>query len=377
MKVGVTLFAQNYTDWDRFQSGAFTRKPKVPDHQAYYEDLKIGELAEPLGFDSVWSVEHHFTPYTMVPNVLQFLTYFAAKTERVDLGTMVVVLPWHDPVQVAEQIAMLDIMLKGRKITIGFGRGAGQIEFKGLRIPMSESRGRFVESFEIVKRALSSERFFFEGQYYQIPEMSIRPQPLSKDLTERMYCAWGSPETLPLAADAGLGLLIIPQKPWEDYLPEMAQYNAIRKQKGLKSRPPIAVCWVYCDETEEKAREGAKQYMGNYGDSARRHYEFDDPEHFKAAKGYEYYAKQSEALKLNPNAFRDLFHTTQVWGTPEQCLERLRAIQKTVDASEFVGVFKYGAMPVEKAERSMRLFAEGVLPEIHKHDATKKVAAKA
>ena len=72
------------------------------DHEVYADDLRLARLAEPLGFESIWSVEHHFTDYTMCPDVMQFLTYMAGCTEHIQLGSMVCVLPWHDPVRVAE-----------------------------------------------------------------------------------------------------------------------------------------------------------------------------------------------------------------------------------------------------------------------------------
>jgi alkanesulfonate monooxygenase SsuD/methylene tetrahydromethanopterin reductase-like flavin-dependent oxidoreductase (luciferase family) len=130
MKVAVSIFMQNTNN-------------KWTDYEVYQNDLKLADLAEPLGFDSIWSVEHHFTPYTMVPDVLQFLTYMAGRTSKVELGSMVVVLPWHDPVRVAEQIAMLDNLSKGR-IVIGFGRGAATVEYNGFRVAMEESRERFM-----------------------------------------------------------------------------------------------------------------------------------------------------------------------------------------------------------------------------------------
>ena len=113
MHVGMSLFFQNLRG--------------VSDEQVWLDELALAELAEPLGFDSVWSVEHHFTSYTMSPDVLQFLTYMAARTTKVQLGSMVVVLPWHDPVRVAEQIAVLDIVSGGR-VVLGMGRGLGRIE---------------------------------------------------------------------------------------------------------------------------------------------------------------------------------------------------------------------------------------------------------
>src|SRR5260221_9818480 len=115
------------------------------DRNVYRNELRLAELAEPLGFESLWGVEHHFTDYTMCPDVLQFLSYMAGKTQRLQLGSMVVVLPWHDPLRVAEQVSMLDHLSGGRFI-FGIGRGLGRVEFEGFRVPMDESRGRFVES---------------------------------------------------------------------------------------------------------------------------------------------------------------------------------------------------------------------------------------
>src|SRR3990170_4001815 len=95
------------------------------DRNVYRNELRLGDLAEPLGFESIWGVEHHFTDYTMCPDVLQFLTYMAARTSKVQLGSMVVVLPWHDPLRVAEQVAMLDALSGGRMV-FGIGRGLGR-----------------------------------------------------------------------------------------------------------------------------------------------------------------------------------------------------------------------------------------------------------
>src|SRR5574338_857412 len=104
-----------------------------PDHAVYTDDLALVDLAEPLGFESVWGVEHHFTDYTMCPDVLQFLTYLAGATETVQLGSMVVVLPWHNPMRVAEQISVLDHQSNGRFI-FGMGRGLGRVEFDGFGV---------------------------------------------------------------------------------------------------------------------------------------------------------------------------------------------------------------------------------------------------
>jgi alkanesulfonate monooxygenase SsuD/methylene tetrahydromethanopterin reductase-like flavin-dependent oxidoreductase (luciferase family) len=100
------------------------------DAEVYRDEVRLADLAEPLGFESIWGVEHHFTGYTMCPDVLQFLTFMAGRTTTALLGSMVVVLPWHDPIRVAEQVAMLD-NLSGGRVVLGLGRGLGLVEFDG------------------------------------------------------------------------------------------------------------------------------------------------------------------------------------------------------------------------------------------------------
>ena len=132
------------------------------------------------------------------------------------------------------------------------------------------------------------------------------------------------------------------------------------------AQKPIVVCWVYCSADADEAWETARRYMTNYNDSALRHYEFHDADHFKEAGGYDFYAKMADARKrVGEEKVVELFARNQVWGTPEQCIEKLRTIRATTDAAEFVGVFTYGDLPVELAEASMRLFADEVLPVVH------------
>src|ERR1700733_918120 len=102
------------------------------DRKVYERDLHLADLAEPLGFDSIWGVEHHFTDYPMSPNPLHFLAYMAGRTKRVNLGTMAMVLPWHrNPMRVAEEAVLLD-HLSGGRLILGVARGLGRIEFEGL-----------------------------------------------------------------------------------------------------------------------------------------------------------------------------------------------------------------------------------------------------
>ena len=136
------------------------------DREVWRDDLKLALLAEPLGFESVWGVEHHFTDYTMCPDVLQYLTFLAGATERIQLGSMVVVLPWHNPIRVAEQISVLDHVSNGRFI-LGLGRGLGRVEFEGFGVDMTESRDRFAESAEMILTGLETGYLRVRRQVHQ------------------------------------------------------------------------------------------------------------------------------------------------------------------------------------------------------------------
>ena len=336
-----------------------------PDGRVFQEELRMADLAEPLGFDSLWSVEHHFTDYTMMPDLLQFLSYMAGRTNRIQLGSMVVVLPWHDPIRVAEEIALLDHLSGGRFI-LGIGRGAGRVEFDGFRVPMSESRGRFTEAAQMVIEGLERGYCELDGEFYQQPRRDIRPRP-DKSFRKRTYAAAVSPESVEIMARLGVGILIIPQKPWDDVDRELALYREkFEEIHGEPAPAPVLAGWVFCDEDEGRAREGAEQWITRCYRSAIAHYEFGS-DHFKNEKGYEFYARISEAMnKRGTDAAEQMYMDLQIHGTPKQCSERIRSFCERVGAERFVSVFSYAGMPWEEAERNLRLFAGEVLPELQR-----------
>src|SRR6059058_3319022 len=293
------------------------------DIDVYRNELRLAAEAEPLGFESVWGVEHHFTDYTMCPDVLQFLTYMAGRTQRAGLGSMVVVLPWHDPLRVAEEVSMLDNISDGRLI-LGLGRGAGRVEFDGFRLSMDESRERFVESAETLLRGLEAGYCEYTGTFVHQPRAAIRPAPF-KTFRGRTYAAAVSPESMPIMAKLGVGILVIPQKPW----PEVA-----------------------------------RRYIGGYYQTVLDHYNFQD-DHLAKTKGYEYYGKMAEKIQqYGTDKVIEYFMNLQVWGTPEQCYEKILDVRGRVGNDTFVGVFSYAGMDYAEAERNMRLFAREVIPEL-------------
>jgi alkanesulfonate monooxygenase SsuD/methylene tetrahydromethanopterin reductase-like flavin-dependent oxidoreductase (luciferase family) len=333
------------------------------DYDVYQHELRLSDLAEPLGFESIWGVEHHFTDYTMCPDVLQFLTWMAGRTERIQLGSMVVVLPWHDPLRVAEQIAMLDAISRGRLI-LGLGRGAGKVEFDGFRLPMEESRPRFVESAEMLLRGLESGVCEYQGAFVKQPRAPIRPAPV-KSFRGRTYAAAVSPESARIMAELGVGILIIPQKPWAEVAKELEAYRAIyREVNGVDAPPPVSAGWTFCDHDAGRAEEQARRWIGGYYQTVLDHYKFAD-DHLARTKGYEYYGKMAEKItQYGTDKVIDYFLNLQVWGTPEQCYQRILDIHARTGNSHFVGVFSYAGMPYDEAERNLRLFAKEVRPTL-------------
>ncbi len=338
----------------------------VPDSEVYRDDLALARQAEALGFESIWSVEHHFTDYTMCPNVIQFLTYMAGCTERIQLGSMVCVLPWQDPLRLAEQIAMLDVMSGGRMI-LGMGRGTGRVEFDGFRVAMPEARSRFAESAEMILEGLERGWCEYDGQYIRQPRVDLRPKP-EKTFRGRTYAAAISPESADIMARLGVGLLIIPQKPWKTVRAELEQYRSVfREATGAEPPPPYCAGWTFVDESADRAEEMARRYIGGYWESVVKHYEFDQ-DHLKNTPGYEFHGEMYDRLTSPGGAEKmlDFFLGLQVWGTPEQVYDRIITIQDNTHADGYMGVFSYAGMPHTDADRSMKLFAREVMPELQR-----------
>jgi alkanesulfonate monooxygenase SsuD/methylene tetrahydromethanopterin reductase-like flavin-dependent oxidoreductase (luciferase family) len=336
------------------------------------EHLAMGDLAEPLGFDSIFALEHHFTGYAMSPAPTQLLAYYAGRTRRIQLGTAVIVLPWHDPVRVAEQIALLDILCGGRCV-FGFGRGAASVEYEGFRVPMGEARPRFVEAAQIIVKALANDSFEFRGEFYQIPRTSIRPRPISHP-ERRFHASAVSPESAEIMAKLGFGILMVMQNEWPKAAEDIARYREIATAAGHAPRPPIILTNVCCAESRAEAEERACKYLGLKWQSIDDHYHFSDG-HLSTVKGYESYGKMARTYaKINESAATkkkatDFYVSIQIVGTPGDCLEKIGELQRHTGMDHLVTEFSFGGLPHEEAEVNMRLFADRVMPTLQRDPA--------
>jgi len=370
MKVGAGIHTLHTADWERIAAKDWSRPPTVPDYVALEQTLELGHLVEPLGFDCLWASEHFSTPYGMVPNVIQWLTYWAARTEKIDVGSIVVVVPWWNPVRLAHEVAMLDILLRGRRFKMGVGRGIAPDEYNALGVPQDQSRERFNETIEILKLGLTKQRFSYDGKIFKIPEISIRPGPRHSDLGDNILCAFNTPESMVFAAERGFGQLFVPATPIGEMRKNVIKYNEIRAGQGLPPDQPTIYLWGYCVANERNVDKGVN-YFRRYQGEAATHYGFDDASKFLHIKGYESYADLTKTLggigaSQFDNPFDDPFLANQAIGTPEQIIERVERLQKMTGVKEIMLVFNYGGMPHEESLASMELFAKEVLPALKK-----------
>lgn len=332
------------------------------------EHMAFGDLAEPLGFDSLFVLEHHFSGYVLSPAPLQMLAYYAGRTNRLELGTAVIVLPWHDPIRVAEQISLLDIMCDGRCL-FAFGRGRGEQEFSGFRVSMNEARARFAEAAEIVVGALANEVFEYAGEFYQIPRLSIRPRPMSKP-QERFYAPATGQESTNLIARLGFGMLAATQKSWTDLGTDITRFHELTLAAGHKPKAPIVLASVSVAKSRQEAHERALEFLGREWAMIDAHYRYSEG-NLAGVQGYESYVNTQQFFgQLADSSFRDQatmdYANLQLVGTPDDCIQQIEELVYVTGLEHLVLEFSYGNLPYREAESNMKLFANDVIPSFQK-----------
>lgn len=373
MRFGMGFVYPNYKDWDRFvalEAGASPEEagqPEISDAQVLQDQMYLADLVEPLGLDTLWAFEQHAAPYIMIPDPNQYLSYFAGRTKRIDVGSMIVVLTWHNPFRVAEQISMLQHHLNGRYYFLGVGRGLARRNFDAMNVNIDESRERFWEIYDIVRRLFTEEMVTYEGQFYSYKNASLRPRPLDPRIVTEAWGTWTSEGTLRQMADRGLQPMTTPNKTVESYLQDMQLFDQIRADHGYEpARRPVLQVPLYCSENANSEQDLIRQWINQYVDSVLRMYEL-GTENFAPGKSYaEYRTKGSDfGSGSYENALETLttkFLRDGIIGTPEECAERVAAHRESIDPSELVVLNAVGTMPRDVAERSMRLYAEKVVP---------------
>jgi len=204
--------------------------------QGFRDYLDINIEAEALGFHSSFSVEHHFTGWNQVSATPMLLMALAMRTTTLRLGTAVLVLPWHNPVLLAEQIATLDLVSDGR-FDFGIGKGYRHSEFKGFAIPQEEAEARFEEAVELITRSFTSRtRFSHHGRFWHFDDIVVEPPP-AQSPHPPFWVAAGNPHSITRAAGRGFNLILDQYASPAVLAERIGIFKAERAAKGLKFDP--------------------------------------------------------------------------------------------------------------------------------------------
>ena len=245
MDVGMMMIFSSY-GWEEGSDG-----------QMWEEELRLGEIAAASGFDCLWSAEHHFNDYSFVPDNIHLMTHLAAKHPDIDVGTAAVILPWHDPLRVAENASVLDLLSNGR-FRLGFGRGLARREFETFSLSMDESRGRFDEAAPMIVEALKTGFIEGNGAYYPQPRTEIRPRP-QHSFDGRIYAVAASDESVVSAAKLGAHIIMFADRPWAMRMPGIERGRALHREFPVTEPPALmppafVVCGTSMSQCEEEAR---------------------------------------------------------------------------------------------------------------------------
>jgi alkanesulfonate monooxygenase SsuD/methylene tetrahydromethanopterin reductase-like flavin-dependent oxidoreductase (luciferase family) len=333
----------------------------LTDEQMYGGELRLAELADRLGYDSLWAVEHHFHDYAMCPDNALLLANVAGRTERLRLGTAAVILPWNDPLRVAEKMIMLDILSGGRAI-FGMGRGLSRMEYAPFRIEMSESRARFDEASAMIVNALETGWIEGDGPYYPQPRTELRPRP-PRSFRGRLYCVAGSPDSLTSCIKLGATLMTIVTQPVPNLMPLFTEYRARYAATHGAEAPPISLNLnMYCHGDVAVAKERAHHYITRFFASNVKHYELMGT-HFGQIGGYQRYDEIARVFReAGLEKAADNYAACALTGTPDQILEQLSAITDVVGSFSLTILPSFGGMPYDQAQQSLELFAKEVMP---------------
>jgi alkanesulfonate monooxygenase SsuD/methylene tetrahydromethanopterin reductase-like flavin-dependent oxidoreductase (luciferase family) len=356
MHVGVMVGTYHDADWERVMAGDYSRPPSPADHELVAEMLRYGHLVEPLGFDSIWAAEHWGSPYSMGASPLQQLTYWAAKTERIDVGSGVLVLPWWNPFRLAHEISMLDVLLNGRRFHIGVGRGTSKHEYASLGVDYETSRDRFNDTIDILRLGDTREQFDFRGPVYDLPDSSIRPQARHKgELYRDVRISGVSTASLENGARKGMGLIFVAAEPLNVMPRSVAHFNQVRMESGFEPDQPTIMLFMYCAPTKAEAEEGYRYLARHTQVQSYQYVQWKNPSY-------------QRSQNVQPSRLIDTQSTNQLIGTPDEILRRLATLQELTSFNRLVLHGKFSGVPLSRATDSLTLFAREVLPALHEWD---------
>ena len=331
------------------------------EQQIVREQLDCMRAAEDMGFDSIWAPEHHFTEYGFCASPMVTLAAVASVTKRIRLGSGVVVLPFNDPVRVAEEGAMIDLMSDGR-LELGVGRGFQPVEYRGFAVDQSKSREIFEEALQVIVQAWTEGRVSFKGAHFDIPEHSVRPMPMQKPHPP-IWVAAVSDDTFALAGRLGFNLLCSLVYGFKsDYTALLLSTyrNSLRVHGHNPAQREVgALCMVYCAESTHQARQDFGGPVLWYFRTIANY--ITPPAGQKPVAGHEAYAHIRHAARTVQ--WDELLDSgALVCGNPESCIRQIEELQKKYGVHPDI-VLDTTVRPRHlKVLRSMELMQRHVIP---------------
>jgi alkanesulfonate monooxygenase SsuD/methylene tetrahydromethanopterin reductase-like flavin-dependent oxidoreductase (luciferase family) len=318
--------------------------------QGFRDYIDFNVEAEALGLHSSFSVEHHFTGWNQCSATLTLLTALAMRTTTLRLGTAVLVLPWHNPVLLAEQAATLDLVSGGR-LDFGIGKGYRHSEFKGFQIEPEEADARFEEALEVLRRAFTSRaRFSHHGRFFQFEDIVVEPPP-AQNPHPPFWVAAGNPHSIRRAASRGFNLILDQYADPATLGERIAIYKAAREAegRGFHSMQVTVARQLYVarNETDKQEALARQRDYTQRTIAAARH---PGAEQGKAGSHVLAYADKQGATEANA-----------LYGTPDEIASMLEALdQAGVD---------YILLTIAGGRDQLRRFAREIMPAFSRHRA--------
>lgn len=321
---------------------------------AFDEAMAEMTAAETFGYDSVWLGEIHFqrdrsvlaSPYVIAAAI-------AARTRRLRIGMAVSILPLAHPLHIAEDAATVDQLSHGR-LDLGIGRSGLPEHYHGFGIPYAESRDRFFETLEVIRRAWTEDRFSHEGKFFQFRDICVMPKPYQQPHPPLRVAATID-ETYPLVGKMGLPIFLAVRTTSIAHLERcVVSYRAAWKAAGHPGDGDVSlIVPVYVAESARAAREEPQAsmmyFLHSIGDML--------------ARGST--NRTADGRRLLTITYEEVLKELAVYGTPDEVADRLLQLRETLGYTRLsLWMNSGGQVPHERVVRSMRLFAERVVPRL-------------
>ena len=316
--------------------------PGAADATAYHAYADMVVEAEQLGFYGIYLVEHHFTGRGQISSALAMLAHLAGRTSSIRLGTAVVVVPWHNPLLLAEEAATVDVLSRGR-LDLGVGRGYRDYEFTGFGVRQDEAGARFDEAMSVLRRAWQTEdRFSHHGRYWDFEDVILEPRPVQRPHPP-LWLGAGSRSSIERAAHQDHRLFLDQVGSFELTAERIATYRAAREAAGLDyAASDVAVTRALriAHSSADRERQVERQ-IGTLTTLA-------ESSNATTADG-----RSANPFHSPADTRREAAEASAVLGTPDECIERLRILEAGgVEQVLFAGA----------TVEDLRLFAAEVMP---------------